>query len=78
MQIQKDILYVNLLNLKNFDLIGIDSSGTNAFHVKKELSNPFEILSATKSFKKSLRYHSKDEVSKIENDTLKYNFLELE
>ena len=70
--------YVNLLSSKNFDLVAIDSSGTNAFYVKENFSSFFEILSATKSFKKSSRFHSKDETSKIENYVLNCKFIDLD
>ena len=70
--------YVNLLSSKNFDLVAIDSSGTNAFYVKRNFSSFFEILSATKSFKKSSRFHSKDEASKIENYVLNCKFIDLD
>jgi len=69
--------YVNLLNSRNFDLVAIDSSGTNAFYVKKNYSQNFEILSATNSFKKSSRFHSKNEASKIQNYILKCKFIDL-
>ena len=69
--------YVNLLNLKNFDLVAIDSSGTNAFYVKRNFSHQFEILSATNSYKKASRFHSKDEALKIRNYVLNCKFIDL-
>ena len=69
--------YVNLLNSRNFDLVAVDSSGTNAFYVKKNFSQNFEILSPTNSFKKSSRFHSKDEASKIQNYVLNCKFINL-
>ena len=69
--------YVNLLNSKNFALIAVDSSGTNAFHVKKEFSKHFEILSATNSFKKASRFHSDEEILKNENNISNYDFIDL-
>ena len=69
--------YVNLLNSKDFDLIAIDSSGTNAFYIKKKFSEKFEILSATKSFKKASRFHSREEALKIENYVHKCKFIDL-
>jgi len=69
--------YVSLLNSKNFDLVAVDSSGTNAFHVKKKFSKHFEILSVTNSFRKALKFHSNEEISKIENDIVNYNFIDL-
>ena len=68
--------YVSLLESKNFHLVAIDSSGTNAFYVKKEFSEYFEILSATNSFKKASRFHSKEEVSKFEKFVQNCRFLE--
>ena len=70
--------YVNLLSSKNFDIVAIDSSGTNAFYVKRNFSSIFEILSATKSFKKSSRFHSKDEALKIENYILNCKFIDFD
>ena len=70
--------YVNLLSSKNFDLVAIDSSGTNAFYVKRNFSSFFEILSATNSFKKSSRFHTKDEALKIENYVLNCKFIDLD
>ena len=69
--------YVNLLNSKNFDLVAVDSSGTNAFYVKKNFSQNFEILYATDSFKKSSRFHSKNEALKIQNYVLNCKFIDL-
>ena len=70
--------YVNLLNSKNFDLVAIDSSGTNAFYIKRNFSQPFEILSATKSFKKPSKFHSKDEAIKIEHYVRNCKFIDLD
>ena len=36
---------------KGFNLIAVDSSGTNAFFVKKEFASYFEILSPVKSWR---------------------------
>ena len=70
--------YVNLLSSKNLDIIAIDSSVSNAFYVKRNFSSIFEILSATKSFKKSSRFHSKDEALKIENYILNCKFIDFD
>ena len=69
--------YVNLLNSKNFGLVAVDSSGTNAFYVKKNFLENFEILSSTNSFKKSSRFHSKIEASKIQDYVLNCKFIDL-
>ena len=71
------LAYVNLLNSKGFDLIAVDSSGTNAFYIKKEMSDNFEILSPQKSFKKATKFHSKEECIKIENYVQSCNFKDL-
>ena len=71
--------YVNLLKSKNFHLIAVDSSGTNAFYLKKQFSKHFEILSATDSFKKSSRNATcNDEASKIKNYVLNCKFVDLD
>ena len=69
--------YVNLLNSKNFNLVAVDSSGTNAFYIKKKFSQHFEILSAAKSFKKCSRFHSNDESLKIQKYVLSCKFIDL-
>ena len=45
------IAYAELMNKKDFKLIAIDSSGTNAFFVKSKFSYLFEVLDPIKSFK---------------------------
>ena len=70
--------YVNLLNSKNFDLVAIDSSGTNAFYIKRNFSQPFEILSATKSFKKPSGFYSEDRTIKIEKYVRNCKFIDLD
>ena len=74
--------YVSLLESKHFHLIAVDSSGTNAFYVKKEFSEFFEILSATNSFKKASRFSilnitTSEEVFKWENFVQKCKFLDI-
>ena len=45
------IAYDKLTNKKDFKLIAIDSSGTNAFFVKSKFSYLIEVLDPIKSFK---------------------------
>jgi len=52
--------YTNLLKDRGFDLIAVDSSGTNAFFVNKKYSDAFEILSPELSYKASTHYNEKD------------------
>jgi len=66
-----------LLNLKGFDLIAIDSSGVNAFFVKKNFSKDFEVLSPVKSFKSSNRFYSEEQVIKIHKSIKDFKFVEL-
>ena len=41
----------DLLETKGFNLVAVDSSGTNAFFVKKKFAKYFEILSPVKSWR---------------------------
>ena len=47
------------------------------FMLKRSFQRSFEILSATNSFRKNVKFHSEAEISKIENDVVKYNFIDL-
>ena len=66
-----------LLESKGFDLIAIDSSGTNAFFVKKEFSNLFEVLSPLKSWKSSNRFVTNEQPEKIKNSIKNFDFVDL-
>tara|TARA_A100001011_G_scaffold390132_1_gene472940 strand:- start:817 stop:1611 length:795 start_codon:yes stop_codon:yes gene_type:complete len=60
------ILALNdLLNLKGFSLIAVESSGTNAFFVKNNLAKNFEILSPSKSFKSVNRFYDEETKKRI-------------
>ena len=65
-----------LLDKKGFYLIGVESSGTNAFFIKKNLAKNFEILSAEKSWKTSDRNNSKEQIKIIKESVRKFNFYE--
>ena len=67
----------DLMVSKGFDLIGIDSSGVNAFFVKKEFSKHFQILSPTKSFKVSNRFYTEEQIKKQYENVKKFKFVEL-
>ena len=64
----------DLLKKKGFDLIAVESSGTNAFFVKKEFSNNFEILSPIKSWKSVGRHENETQVKMIKNNMKKLKF----
>jgi len=53
------------MNKKNFKLIAIDSSGTNAFFVKSKFSYLFEVLDPIKSFKSVGRLYSEEQKKNI-------------
>ncbi len=63
-----------LLNSKGFDLIAVDSSGTNAFYVKKEFSNKFEILSPIKSWKFANRFLTEEQSEIIKKEMKNFKF----
>tara|TARA_B100001250_G_scaffold413151_1_gene446353 strand:- start:1713 stop:2594 length:882 start_codon:yes stop_codon:yes gene_type:complete len=48
----------DLLNSKGFSLIAVESSGTNAFFIKNQLANNFEILSPINSYRSVGRFYS--------------------
>jgi hypothetical protein len=50
----------NLANKKNYSLIAIDSSCTNAFFIRNDLVHNFSILDPIKSFKIPTKYNSAD------------------
>jgi len=63
-----------LMNKKDFKLISIESSGTNAFFVKNEFSYLFEILDPIKSFKSVGRLYSEEQKIKILKDVKSFDF----
>ena len=63
--------YTDLLNKKNFDLIAVDTSGTNAFFINKKYSHLFDVLSPNSSYKECAHY-SKDILNSFQSD--KKNF----
>ena len=67
----------NLLEEKGFCLIAVESSGTNAFYVKKKFAEKFEILSSTKSWKSADRNNSEEQIKYIENSVKNFEFLNL-
>ena len=50
---------------KLFNLVKVDSSGTNAFYVKKSFSDKFDILSSVKSWKSVDRNNSEEQINFI-------------
>ena len=66
-----------LLDKKGFYLIGVESSGTNAFFIKKNLAKNFEILSPEKSWKSVDRNNSQEQIEIIKDSVKNFNFKEL-
>ena len=54
-----------LLKNKEFSLIAVESSGTNAFYINNKHKEKFEILSPLKSFKSVGRFYSEDKKKEI-------------
>jgi hypothetical protein len=52
--------FTKLFKDKNFELIAVDSSGTNAFFINKKYAHQFEILSPKLSYKTSVYFAEKD------------------
>ncbi len=67
----------NLLEAKGFCLIAVESSGTNAFYVKKKFADKFEILSSVKSWKSADRNNSVEQIKYIKNSVKNFKFLNL-
>ena len=68
--------YTDLLKEK-FDLIGVDSTGTNAFYINNNISHNFEILMPEKSYKEATKFHSKSEQEIIKDYIKKKEFVNL-
>ena len=66
-----------LLDKKEFNLVAVDSSGTNAFYVKKSFSDKFDILSSVKSWKSVDRNNSEEQINFIKNSVKNFKFLKL-
>ena len=71
------IAYDELMNKKDFKLIAIDSSGTNAFFVKSKFSYLFEVLDPIKSFKSVGRLYSEKQKKKIFKNIQNFNFIDI-
>lgn len=66
-----------LMNQKGFILIAVESSGTNAFYVKKKFQHLFTTLSPEKSWRSVGRFDDKDSAERIKENVSKSNFFEL-
>ena len=68
----------NLLNKKGFDLIAVESSGTNAFFVNKKFSSNFNILSVAESWKPGGRFDSEKKKREIIYNLKNFKFLNVD
>jgi len=71
------LAFHDLLKKKGFDLVAIDSSGTNAFFVNKKYSSFFEILDPIKSFKSSPYLYSDKKKKEIRSKIKTHNFVDV-
>lgn len=71
------LAFHDLMKLKKFDLIAIDSSGTNAFFVNNKYSSLFEILDPIKSFKSNPYLYSDKKKVEIFSKIKNHNFVDV-
>ena len=71
------LAFHDLLKEKKFDLIAVDSSGTNAFFVNNKYSKYFEILDPVKSFKSSPYLYSNEKKIDIMSKIKIHNFVDV-
>ena len=71
------LAFTDLMNKKEFKLIAIESSGTNAFFVQNKFSNLFEVLDPIKSFKSTGRLYSEEQKVKIYKNLRSFNFIDV-
>ena len=67
----------DLLDSKGFNLVAVESAGTNAFFVKKEFSRYFEILSPIKSWRSVGRFENETAVKQIRQNLKNFKFIEV-
>ena len=65
------------MNKKDFKLIAIDSSGTNAFFIKSKFSYLIEVLDPIKSFKSVGRLYFEEQKKKIFKNIENFNFIDV-
>jgi len=71
------LAFHDLLKEKNFDLVAIDTSGTNAFFVARKYSYLFKILDPIKSFKFNPYDYSEKRKNNILSQMKKHKFLDV-
>lgn len=73
------LAYTELLKKKNFSLIAVESSGTNAFYINNNINVKFKILCPKKNFISVGRFYSEKRKKEIYNNIQKnlYRFIEV-
>ncbi len=66
-----------LLDKKGFNLVAVESSGTNAFFVKKKYIDKFDILSSEKSWRSIDRNNGEEQINFIKRSVKSFKFFEL-
>ena len=66
-----------LMTNKGFDLVAVESSGTNAFYVKNKYASLFKTISPITSWRSVGRFDNKNSVLNIKENISKSNFYEL-
>ena len=71
------LAFHDLLKQKKFDLIAVESSGTNAFFVNNKFSHLFKILDPIKSFKSNPYLYSEEKKKEIFSKIKEHNFVDV-
>ncbi len=71
------LAFHDLLKHKKFDLIAVESSGTNAFFINNKYSHLFEILDPVKSYKSSPYLYSEEKKKEIFSNIENHNFIDV-
>ena len=72
------LAFTEMLKEKNFSLVAVESSGTNAFYINNKFINNFEILSADKNFVSGGRFYNEDKKKEIFKNVKRSNlFIEV-
>ena len=68
------LAFHDLLKKKEFDLVAVESSGTNAFFINRKYSHNFEILNPITSFQSNPYLYSDEKKKKIYSEVNNHDF----
>ena len=71
------LAFHDLLKYKKFDLVAVDSSGTNAFFINNKYSHLFKILDPVKSYKSNPYLYSEEKKREIFSNIENHNFIDV-